>query len=526
MTPLRLCLVGSEQQENLGLRYLAAAAEQAGHEVTVIALETRDDVAAVAEAVLVAEPAVVGLSIAFQHAIGDYLALAQLLRDRGYAGHLTCGGQVPTFCHLELLTDSPALDTVVRFEGEQTLVELLDRVATGRPPRDMAGLAWRAGGKPTAGPPRPLFPTLDALPFPKRQPQPFLIGGIPMAFVLTARGCPSDCSYCCLAAFNRAAGGASLRLRDPEAVAAEIALLRQERGVRVVVVQDDVFILPSERRSIERMDALAEALSRRGVDDVLFWVKGRPDDITAPVLEAATRLGVIHLFLGVENAAEARLRYLGRTHGPADNQRALALCADHAIRPSFNLMLFDPDCRLDDVATTIDFGARHQNATWNICRTEIYSGTRLQAQLASEGRLDGSYRSYGYRIGDVRAEVMFRILRACLHERAFACDSLINRLISLSFGRQVQLVLCPGAGAEAMSRRVDELCVEVYGDTVALLRRVVAFVAEAKLSDRQAVNEMTAELAMETLRRDAAWGQRTGDLWQHMTARGSRLMAR
>ncbi|MBW2459081.1 MAG: cobalamin-dependent protein [Deltaproteobacteria bacterium] len=526
MGSLRLCLVGSEQQENLGLRYLAAAAEQAGHDVTVVSMEGRAELATAAAAVKAAEPALVGLNMAFQHTVDDYLELARRLREQGFTGHLTCGGQVPTFNHSQLLDEEPALDTAVRFEGETTLVELLDALAAGRPPADLPGLVWREDGVPVVGPPRPLCGRLDELPVPKRQPEPFRIGGVPMAFVITGRGCPSDCSYCCLNAFTRAAGGASLRLRDPEAVAAEIAALRTERGVRVLVLQDDVFILPSERRAIERMDAIGAALRRRGIDDVLFWAKGRPDDITAPVLEAARRLGVIHLFLGVEHAVAERLRYLGRSHQPADNQRALQLCADHGIRPSFNLMLFDPDCALEDVAATIDFGAEHLQATWNICRTEIYSGTRLRDRLEAEGRLVGTYRSYGYQIRDERAEVMFRVLRASMQERAFACDSVINRVISLSFARQVQLALFPGGSADALSRFVDELRDDLYGDTVAVLRQALALAAEADLSDRAAIHEATAALALEVARRDGLLGQRADDLWQRLTVRGTMGLAR
>jgi len=512
-------LIGSQQQENLGLQYLAAVAEKAGHHVTIVPLETRRDIDVAANAVLQAEPHVVGLGIAFQHSVDDYLAFAQILRDRGYEGHLTCGGQVATFCHEELLRDATALDTVVRYEGEQTLVELLERLGADQSVAGIAGLVWRQGDDVETGPPRPLCNALDSLPHPKRPARPFAIGGVPMAFLLTARGCPGDCTYCCLTAFTAAAGGLRFRMRVPAAVAEEIAMLRKQRGVRVYVVQDDLFILPSEAKSIARMRQLKDALRARDVDDVVFWIKGRPESITAPVLEAARDMGAIHLFLGVENASAERLSYLGRTHRPADNWRAIELCRAHGIRPSFNLMMFDPDCTIEDVAATVDFGADHIDLPWNLCRTEIYSGTPLLKQLAASGRLQGDYRSYGYRMRDQRAEIMFRILRVCLHERAFACDSLINRLISLSFARQIHEEFFPGSNTERLVKKVDQLLAEVYRDTVKLLRQVLDFSKKAEL-DNKTVHRYAVQLGTDVLSRDLRWRKQAGDLFERFHVHG------
>ena len=115
-------------------------------------------------------------------------------------------------------------------------------------------------------------------------------------------------------------------MRKPEAVAEEIAALHHERGAQVIFIQDDLFVLPSEARTIERTERLGEALRSRGVTDLVFWVKGRPETITPAVAQALKRMGVIHLFLGIESANAERLEYLGRTHQPSDNDAAIAAC--------------------------------------------------------------------------------------------------------------------------------------------------------------------------------------------------------
>jgi len=523
--PLRVVLVGPIQQENLALQYLAASARRAGHEAIVVAYNDRADLDAAARGVLAHEPDLVGLGIAFQNSIEDYLAFMSALRPRGFRGHLTCGGHVPTFCAEELLRDVPDLDTCVRHEGEETLVEMLAQLARGQAPRGIAGLVWREGDRVVEGPVRRPVVELDTLPAPARSEEPYVVGGVTVDFVITARGCVGECNYCSIAAFTSEIG-IPFRLRKPEPVAEELAALYHERGARVFFVQDDLFVLPSERKTVERVERIRDGMRRRGADDVIFWVKGRPETITPKVCQALREMGTIHMFLGIENASAPRLDYLGRTHLPIHNQSAIAICREHGITPSFNFMLFDPDCSLDDVAATLDMAEQHLDLPWNVCRTEVYSGTALRARLEAEGRLLGDYRSYGYRMRDARAEVMFRVLRVCLHERALAIESLLNRLISLSFARQIHERFFPGAVTRELSLAVMSLSVDIRRDTVVVLRRALDFVSTVDIHDKNAVRRFSVEQALAINARDLAWRARTEDLWLRLNARGVALMSR
>jgi anaerobic magnesium-protoporphyrin IX monomethyl ester cyclase len=518
-------LVGPSLQGNLALEYLGAAAEAAGHRARLVSFDSKAQAAACVRSILELEPDLVGLSIAFQCAVEDHVELARLLRHAGYRGHLTCGGHVPTFCYRELLEAAPGIDSVVRHEGEGTLVELLDALGRGEVPRGLNGLVWRDGAKVEVAPPRPLLADLDALPTPLRRQRPLVVGGAPIAVMLTSRGCIGECTYCCLRAFGKDAGGRRFRLRGAEAVADEIATAYHDLGVRVIILQDDLFIVPSERRSIERMNAISRALEARGVGKVLFWIKGRPETITPAVAEAAAAMGAIHMFLGVENAAPERLRYLGRVHTREDNERAISRCLERGIRSSYNFMLFDPDCTLEEIGANIDFASRRLDLTWNVCRTEIYPGTPLLERLRAEGRLEGSWLAYGYTMRDPRAELMFRVLRICFAERAFSNESLLNRLINLSFARHVHEALLPGPATAAMSAEVDRLVGEVYADTVEELRRVAAFAARADADDVAACRDFAVETAMAINGRDNLRSRRIDEIGFLLDARGARIRA-
>jgi hypothetical protein len=419
----------------------------------------------------------------------------------------------------------PGLDTAVRHDGEETLVEMLDALARGERPREISGLVWREGDRIVVGAVRRAAAGLDHLKWPERSPEPYVVGGITVDFLITARGCVGECNYCSIAAYT-SEQSRPFRLRRPEAVAAEIARQYHERGARVMFVQDDLFVLPSEKKCVERVDAISEALRREGVGDVVFWVKGRPETISDAVCEALCRLGTIHMFLGIESASAQRLDYLGRTHLPIHNQTAIERCRSHGIVPSFNFMLFDPDCTLDDIRATLDMAERHLDLPWNVCRTEVYSGTALRTRLENEGRLEGDYRSYGYLMRDDRAEVMFRILRVSLHERALELESLLNRLISLSFARQLHEHFFPGQASDALARAIVELCVDVRRDTLAELRRALDFVLTHDVRDEARVRRFAVEQAFAINARDQAWRKQTEALWEHLNLRGAHLMQR
>lgn len=522
---LSVVLVGPVQQENLALQYLAASARRAGHDVRVVAYSYRSDLDAALAQTLGAKPDLVGLGIAFQNNIDDYLVFMRALRERGFQGHLTCGGHVPTFCGEELLAEVPGLDTVVRHDGEQTLVEMLAQLSRGRAPADIAGLVWRDGARTARGPTRLATAALDDIPWPSRSPEPYTVGGLVVDFVITARGCIGECNYCSIAAYTQEQQK-RYRLRSPEAVADEIATLYFERSARVVFVQDDLFVLPSEARTVERVRRIKSALDERGATDLVFWVKGRPETITPAVCRALREMGVIHLFTGVESASAERLAYLGRTHAPAQNLSAIACALAEGIVPSFNFMLFDPDSDLEQIAETLDLAERYLELPWNVCRTEVYSGTALRERLEAEGRLLGDFRSYGYEMRDARAEVMFRILRVAFHEHALAIESLLNRLISLSFSRQLHERFFPGQATDALSRAVVDLSTETRRDSVEYLRRTLAFVAATDVRDERAVRSYALSLALEINARDRERRRRAEELWQHLELRGRALMER
>jgi hypothetical protein len=309
-------------------------------------------------------------------------------------------------------------------------------------------------------------------------------------------------------------------LRQPAAIGREIAELTQRAPLNVVFLEDDLFLLPSEARTIERIAAIARSMTEHQANHCAFWAKAQPESVTPAVVDAAKDFGIIHLFLGIENNAADRLRYLGRHHDPAHNTQAIETLTTKGVGVSFNLMLFDPDCSLDDVTTNLDFAEKYLDYPWNVCRTELYSGTELLRRVSAEGRLLGDYRSYGYVIRDPRAELMFRILRVCFRQRAFDASSLLNHIITLCYGVQLHQWLIAGNETAMLAAKIRELTIEVHRDTIDTLRGVLDFVTHADIEDKAAARSFALALGLNVNSRDLAWRRRADELSRVLTARG------
>ncbi|MBI5478289.1 MAG: radical SAM protein, partial [Deltaproteobacteria bacterium] len=272
-----------------------------------------------------------------------------------------------------------------------------------------------------------------------------------------SRGCYADCNFCCINSWHRGAVGRRYRRRSPASVAAEMARLFHDRGVRIFCFHDDTFLLPRPEDSRRRLAALREELLRRDVGLVAVVAKCRPDQLERALLEEARALGTVRFYIGVENGSAAGVRHLNRGHSVADSHRALELCAACGIYTCYNLLLFEPDAALEDVADNLAFAERHLDVPFNFGRAEVYTGSSYERLLRASGRLRGAFPSFSYVIADERAEMLFRILAVAFTVRNFASDSLAN--LNSASGYEAALLghFYPGSAAADLPARAAAL---------------------------------------------------------------------
>ena len=501
---MRVTLVGSDCEENLGLGMIAASLVGAGHQIQVLPFNELGELDAVADAVLRSRPKVVGLGIQFQHRSADFLRLAFELRQRGFLGHITCGGQYPTMAWEEVLDNDPAIDSVVLHEGERSIVELCAALNRRESLSVVHGLALR---QPGAGPvrteARPLCADLDALPFVYRYREPARHLGLAFRPVWGSRGCWGSCAFCAITTYYRDAhahgGGRKLRLRSVENLAEEMAALWHAEGdTTLFCFHDETLLLPRPADSLARLTELRRQLDALGVGQVGLIGKCRPDCVTPELAKELRRLGVVRMFVGVENGTQQGLDHLGRRTKLVQIEQALAAYEAAGIFVCYNLLLFEPDGALEDVRGNIDFMRRHAHIPVNFCRAEPYHGTPLYHRVKERGALMGSYLGWDYRIEDDRLELAFRIAAAAFRERNYDPEGVANRTMGL--GYTSQLLRCFYNVNTVQGRhlldRVEQLTRDISLDTAMFLEQAVNIAETCDLGDHDAITRETAMLGL------------------------------
>jgi len=499
-----VALVGSEYEENLSLRYLASALEARGARAALVAFNQADERDGVIRSVLALEPLLVGISVPFQHRAAELLRLASDLRQHGYRGHVCAGGHFATFEYASILRDVPAVDSIVRHEGEETLVELCDRLRAGEPAAGIRGLVTRAGRGLSIGEPRPL-PRLDALALPDRRGRPHDVLGVRAAPIVGSRGCYADCSFCCIFAYADSAKGPRYRMRSPENVVAEMRAEHDRRGVRLFVFHDDNFFLPHRPKNLERYARLGALMREAGLRDVGLVIKCRPNDVDPELFALLRSLGLIRAYVGIETNSGEGIVSLNRRISAEDNRRALTVLRGLGIYCSFNVLLFDPEASLAGIETNLDFMAEQRDLPFNFCRAEVYAGTPLKTLLESQGRLLGDYMGWTYVMRDPRVELLFRIATAAFYGRNFKPDGLANLNMGIRFDNEVLRRFYPSCWDAPWHEQLTQLSRRIGADSVERMREALAFVRDVSLDDRRRIKLFTLDLARRVAQADLAF---------------------
>ncbi len=286
----------------LGLAYIAAVLERAGHEVRIIDSPTlRVTMDRFLSMVREFKPDVVGISLQTPLAPKGY-RVAKRLKEEFPDIILVAGGPHATYMVDEALSNG--FDVVVKFEGEYTTLELINALERhGLSPevlKQIRGIAFRdREGRIVETPRREFIENLDELPFPARHLLPmdkYTVFGksIRAAHVMASRGCPYGCVFCSTSYF----WGRRIRFRSATNVADEVELLVERYGAKYVIFTDDE--LTSSRKFV--YDLVNEFKQRKL--DVVFTCGARVNHMDREFMKFLVDNGCVGLYFGVESGSQ------------------------------------------------------------------------------------------------------------------------------------------------------------------------------------------------------------------------------
>ncbi len=381
----------------LGTLYVAACLLKAGHEVKFL------NGAFLAQAEILRQvgefqPDVAGI---YSTTFGWPKALktAADLKRRNPHIFICAGGPYPIAAPERCLMDAGEnVDAVVTGEGEQTLVELLARLASGRGLSGVAGVVFRHGAEIVQNPPRPLIENLDALPFPAREllgetdrylPPPATYRRLPVAVMLTSRGCNRRCIFCFQIDKDRKAGVRGVRFRSIANVMQEIELLLRQ-GYREIKFIDDSFAADYDRAL-----SLAQAIKARRLDFTWF-ASACVNQVDRPLLQAMKDAGCWAILLGAESGVQKNLNTLRKGSTLDQIRRAVRTAKDVGLVVSTPFVFGIPGETFADGLKTIEFALELDPDLANFHALTPFPGTYLYDHRREYGTVTAELGDYTY----------------------------------------------------------------------------------------------------------------------------------
>lgn len=309
--------------------------------------------------------------------------VASLIKDALPGAHVTLVGTHPTALPGETLALSDKIDSICLGEYDYTLVDLAGAVDEGASLAKVKGLCYRSNSRVYNNGPRGLIKDLDELPFVSEvykkhlNIKDYFYASLlyPQVTILTARGCPYNCSFC-NAPFKN-----SYRARSVDNVLDEFEYIQGELPeVKEVMIEDETF--PArKKRTLEFCSGLRE----RGIK--LHWSCNARVNTDYETLRAMKLAGCRLLCVGFETPTQLALDSVrkGTTKelqlGFMEKARQLGLLVNGCF------MLGLPGDSVESIRDTIEFAKKLNPDTAQFYPLMVYPGTEAYRWAKEKGYL-------------------------------------------------------------------------------------------------------------------------------------------
>jgi radical SAM superfamily enzyme YgiQ (UPF0313 family) len=333
----RIALVAMYDEFCLGIRYISSYLRQHGHTPHIFMLKSQDYLkqpwgqpddggyhldpcnVSVCELDLLTseiasyEPDLIGISLA-----SNFLGLAERITEelrKRMTVPIAWGGIEPTVNPQDSIIHA---DYICQGEGERSVLELVESLARGGRGENIPGIWRREGDSIHSQRPRPLETDLDHFPFPDFiekettiiQDDQLYKGQYPadsrlirhMA-VISQRGCPFSCSYCCNSVLREILGRKNfLRRRSAESFIQEIEQrLADQPSLEIVEICDDVFTM-----NMKWIESFALQYKRR--IGLPFVCDTYPNMCEPKMMSLLRDAGLFSATMGLQSGSERVLR--------------------------------------------------------------------------------------------------------------------------------------------------------------------------------------------------------------------------
>jgi len=431
---------------SVGLGYLSSFLKSNGFEV--LALDAKFDglnLEEVRRELLDFQPDILGFS-AMTHEIANAASWAEELKCLFPRALILIGGVHATVAAKRTLDEFPVFDIAVVGEGEITLLEIARSAISSRCSdpgilKCIKGIAWRENGEVRVNPPRDLIFDLDSLPFPTYDHIKSEIRAYP---ILSSRGCPSKCIFCCRILGDR------IRTRSPQNVVDEIRLAQNTRSSELIEICDDTFTLPPSR-ALE----ICDLLIREGLHKKIRWFAlSRANGVDLELFRKMKEAGCVKVDFGVESGNEEILKRIRKGITISDARNAVRMAKEAGLKTGSYFILGHPAETVQTIQDTINLAVELNTAIISFGIMVPYPGTAIY-DMAVNGEwgyrlISQNWEDYDKQIGNaLEIEGLSRSELEKWQRRAYLAVYLRN----LRFAELTRLIISQRKLALSMMRK-------------------------------------------------------------------------
>ena len=355
---------------SLGLAYIAAVLEKAGHEVWYLDCSAQQYTVGDCARVLAGYDKDLDfiLLTATTPLINNALAIAAAAKNIFPQVKIVMGGVHPSIMPDEVVAHD-SVDYVVIDEGEETMRELAD----GKNPAEILGLCYKENNQAIKNASRPLIKNLDDIPPPAYHLLPMdkyypAVGSykrLPAMILFATRGCPGRCTYC-----HRSFRGV-VRQRSARSILNEIKILQRDYGIKEVAFYDDTFTLFKEV-----VREFCQTIIREKID-ITWSCFTRVDHVSEELLGLMKQAGCHLILFGVESADEQILKNIKKNISLKQVQEVVKLARKLGIETRASFMFGNQGETEETIKKTIDFAIKLDPDEVQFNIATAYPGTEL-----------------------------------------------------------------------------------------------------------------------------------------------------
>jgi len=346
------------------------------------------------------------MSVEYRRAV----QLTQLLKSHFPSIPILWGGIHPTIAPDTCLDYA---DFVCIGEGESLVVDFAHTVADESSPEVLGSLVFRRDDQVIRNPVYPLIDDLSVIPAYEHIPRdsyvlhkgtivPLNVGTFrkyarysgTTYSIMSSRGCPFSCTYCCNNALAKITGSRSIRFREPASVIDELTrAIAQYPFIEYINFQDDCFL----SRPDEKMEQFCHLYSKE--IRLPFIARSIPTFVTERKIALMKSAGLSWISLGLQSGSDRVCHEVYRRRsGKQEFLRAATAIKRHDVAAFYDVILDNPfetvDDQLETVSTLMETPKPFYTQFFSL---SLYPGTELHQRALEEGMIKGDeYQSKDY----------------------------------------------------------------------------------------------------------------------------------